>query len=256
MKTKVYRKRQAGAKRVYRKKTRMFKSVRDIASCTVVRTLTPSNTNQMYSFDTINLVDYDRASAIAQNYQRFRITGVTVTWKPVYDTYAQGGTFSKANLYYIIDKTGSIPDNVTLESLKQSGARVRALDEKPISVRWRPSVLEENQSSQPLVATFPGPSGYKTSPWLATNQNASNPGVWTANSTNHLGIKFYIEQAGNSTIPIPMDIKVEFQFIKPLLASLSSTPALGLSYAKLDASPDGVEGGSDGITVQLAKTTL
>lgn len=235
------------------RKTRMYKSVRDIASCSVVRTLTPANANQIYSFDTIRLSDYQRAVAVAANYQRFRITGIKLTWKPVFDTYALPtvGGYAKPNLYYIIDKSGSIPDNVTLEGLKQSGAKVRAIDEKPISVRWRPSVLTENQAYDGQT-TFSGPSGYKTSQWLSTNQNNTNSTAFVANQTNHLGIKFYIEQQGNGgqqvATPFPMDIEVEFQFIKPMIAGLvSSLGALGISYATVDNSPDGVVGGTDGV---------
>lgn len=248
-------KQKKGAKKGRGHKTSMFRSVADKASCTVTRTLTPVNANQMYAYDAIRLADYTRASGIAQYYQRFRITGVTLTWKPVFDTYAlnvgaPAVGFQKPNLYYIIDKNGSLPDNVTLEALKQSGAKVRALDEKPVPVHWKPAVLEENQAGAP---GFAGPSGYKTSPWLSTNQQNANPGLWVPNSTNHQGIKFYIEQSGNGgsqySIPFPLDITVEFEFIKPMIGNLiSSTPALGLSYAELDNSPDGIVGGSDGIT--------
>lgn len=230
-----------------------------MASLSCARTLTPANANQMYSFDTFQLANFDRASSVAQSYQRFRMTGIKLTFKPVLDTYAisAGGViYGKANLYYIIDKLGSIPDNVTLEALKQAGARCIALDEKPIHIRWRPSVLEENQATSG-GPSFSGPSGYKTSPWLSTNQQNSNSGSWAANNTNHLGIKFYIEQAGNGgaqvATPFPMDATCEFQFIKPVWGSLAQQPALGLTYATIDASPDGVEGGSDGITLPLAK---
>lgn len=237
----------------------MYKSVRDVAGCSVTRTLTPANANQIYSFDTIRLTDFQRAAQIAQNYQRFRITGVRLTWKPVFDTYAlpSVGGYAKPNLYYIVDKSGSIPDNVTLEGLKQAGAKVRAIDEKPISVKWRPSVLTENQAYDGQT-TFSGPSGYKTSPWLSTNQNNTNSTAFNANQTNHLGIKFYIEQQGNGgqqvATPFPMDIEVEFQFTKPMIAGLvGAMSAMGISYPAVDASPDGVEGGSDGVSIPLAK---
>lgn len=225
--------------------------VREYASCSVNRTVEENNANQMYSFDTIKLEDYTRAVQIAQSYQRFRIKKVTLTFKPIFDTYSATGAtaLQKPNLYYLIDKMGALPDNVTLEDLKQAGAVSKAFDEKPIYVSWRPSVLIENQASQAVGPTFPGPSGYRISPWLATNQNASNGGAWVANTTNHLGIKFYIEQQNNggaTAFTMPMDIKVEFEFCKAVWANLSSTPALGLVYKQPNHSPDGVEGGADG----------
>lgn len=42
----------------------------------------------------------------------------------------------------MIDKAGAIPTNITLEGLKKMGAKPRALDEKPIVIGWKPSVLE------------------------------------------------------------------------------------------------------------------
>lgn len=225
--------------------------VREYASCSVNASLADANANQMYTYDTIKLADFSRAVQIAQSYQRFRIKKVTLTFVPSFDTYeATGaGAVQKPNLYYIIDKAGALPDNVTLEALKQAGAVAHPLDEKQVYVSWRPSVLVENQAYQTGGGpTFPSPSGYRVSPWLATNQNASNPGAWTASMINHLGIKFYIEQ-GNfaAAYAFPIDIKVEFEFTKAIWSSLSSTPAIGLTFKALNDSPDGVVGGKDGI---------
>lgn len=252
MKKRSYRPRRY-AKKSYKGK-RTYRTVRDIASCSVTNTLVEANANQMYAIDNTKLSDFSRAVQIAQGYQRFRITGVKLTVKPTLDTYAitaAGAIYQKPNLYYVVDKTGSLPDNITLASLKQAGARSRVLDEKPFTIRWRPSVLTENQASVGGGPTFAGPSGYKTSPWLSTNQNSTNPGVWAPNETNHCGIKFYIEQVGNGgsqvAINFPMDLTVEFQFTKPLWQSLTSSPAKTIEYKAYNDSPDGVVGGADGI---------
>jgi len=228
------------ARRVARKT-----NVTDMASCSVVRSLADGRTNQMYSFDGIVLADYDRAVAIARNYQRYRITSVKVTWKPTFDTYSPATTNQKPNLYYMIDKNGSIPDNVTLEGLKQAGARPRAFDEKPISVTWKPAVLGESR----INAGTPQASTYITSPWLSTAQNPTSPLAWNPSDVSHQGLKWYMEQGpAGSLSTFFMEIEVQFQFIKPLFPSLSATPSLGISYAVLDNSPDGIEGGADGIT--------
>lgn len=221
-------------------------NVPDKASCSVTRTLALANTNQMYAFDSFQLADFQRASDIARNYQRFRMTGIKVTWKPVYDTYSAATPQQKPNLYYIVDKSGSLPDNITLEALKQSGARVVAFDEKPIHVRWRPSVLNETLN----IAGAPSASGFKVSPLLATNGNATNPGLWIPSTVAHQGLKWYME-AGGAAQTLNMEVEIQFEFFKPIYPSLAAAPALGLSYAKLDASPDGVEGGTDGITIPL-----
>lgn len=241
---KNYRKKRAPRRRRAGRKTN---NVSEKASCSVTRTLADIANNTMYSFDGIILADFPRARAIAENYQRFRMTGVKVTWKPTFDTYSPATANQKPFLYYMVDKSGSIPDNVTLEGLKQCGARPRALDEKPFSVTWKPAVLGESR----INAGIPQSANYLTSPWLSTNGNPTSPLLWTPSEVSHQGLKFYVEQAGAPQV-FSMEIEVQFEFLKPLFPSLSAVPAHGLVYAVLDASPDGIEGGSDGLTIPLA----
>lgn len=245
------------------KKAVVYRSVPDKASCSEVRTLAPANANQIYAFTTFALSDFTRAAGIAQYYQRFRMVGVKVTWKPNFDTFAlnaaaPGTGYQKANVYYIVDKTASLPNNITLEGLKAAGAKPHALDEKPIFARWRPAVLEENLAGGQGAGGFSGPSGFQLSPWLSTNQAANNPNVWNANDTSHQGIKFYIEQPGNggaqAATQFLMEVECEFEFTKPMIGNLyGAGEAIGLQYAVIDRSPDGVEGGSDGITIPIPK---
>lgn len=231
-------------RRQYRKKgLKKQRNTSEYASCSVVRTLAPAVTNQMYSFDGIILADYQRAVGIARNYQRYRISSVRVTWKPTFDSYTPATINQKPRVYYMIDKNGSIPDNVTLEGLKQCGARPRDLDERSVSAVWKPAVLGESR----INAGIPQASTYVVSPWLSTNQNPTSPLAWNPSDVSHQGLKFYIEAFGANQ-EVQMEIEVQFQFIKPLFPSLSSTPARGLVYAELDDSPDGVVGGSDTLT--------
>lgn len=216
------------------------------ATCSVVRTLGGGATNTMFAYNTFNLADYDRAVAIARNYQRYRITGIKLTFKPEYDTFAAGGTVAKPNLYYMIDKSGSIPDNVTLEGLKQAGAKPHAFDEKPISVSWKPSVLNEVQ----IAGGIAQGAGYKISPLLSTDATPGNLGAWNPSRVNHLGIKWYMECA-NTALGVNLEAEIQFEFYKAVMPSLAAVPAKGLEYAVLDQSPDGVEGGTDGITIPL-----
>lgn len=218
------------------------KNVVDKASCSVVRTLAVGSTNTMYSFDNFQLKDFDRATLIAQGYQLYKMTGVKVTWKPEYDTYAAGLGATKPFLYHMVDKSGSIPDNITLEALKQAGARPRAFDEKPISVTFKPAVLNAVLNS--VAASTYG--GYRVSPLLSTNQNATTAGAWQPSAISHQGLKWYIDTAG-SALNVIMEVEVQFQFFKPLWQSIASAPAKGLTYAEINDSPDGVVGGNDGV---------
>jgi len=232
------------------RKSNKTKNVREFASCSVVRTLDPNAYvgNQMYSFDAFMLRDFDRAVGIAKNYQRFRMTGIKVTWKPVFDTYSPTTPNQKPNLYFMIDKSGSIPDNVTLEGLKQAGARPHALDERPLTCTFKPAVLGESR----VNAGLPQAANYLTSPWLSTNSNPTGPGVWNPSDVTHQGLKWYVEQGGVPAQLVYVEVEIQFEFIKPLFPALSATPAKGLMYANLDASPDGIEGGLDGISIPLA----
>jgi len=242
-KSKAPGRRRKGGKRVQRKKA----NVPDMAKCSVVRTLADIRTNTMYSYDEFQLVDFQRAVNIASNYQRFRMTNIKITWKPNFDTYSPATSNQKPYIYAMVDRSGSIPDTVTLEGLKQAGARPRALDEKPFSVNWKPAVLGESR----VTAGIPQAANYLISPLLSTNGNPTSPGAWTASTVSHQGLKFWIDQPGGVTETIKVEVEIQFEFYKPLFPSLSSVPAQGLMYAKIDASPDGVEGGSDGMTVPL-----
>lgn len=235
-----------------RRAARATSNVKDYASCSVVRTLADVYVNnQMYSFDNFALADYDRAVSIARNYQRYRMTGIRVTWKPVFDTYSPATANQKPNLYYMIDKNGSIPDTVTLEGLKQAGARAHRFDEAPLSVTFKPAVLGEAR----INAGIPQAATYVVSPWMSTAQNPTAPGAWNPSEVSHQGIKWYLEQGGASQ-KVYVEIEIQFEFIKPLFPTLAATAAAGLQYAVLDNSPDGVEGGTDGITLHLTSPSL
>lgn len=244
----MVRKKQAPGRPRRRRVQRKTNNVPDKASCSVVRSLDPNAfvANQMYSFDSFMLIDFRRAVSIASNYQRYRITGVKVTWKPVYDTYSAATPQQKPRLYYIIDRSGALPDNITLESLKQSGARPHNFDEKPISVTFKPSVLGEILNNNGAGSA----ASYKISPLLSTNGNATNPGLWQPSIVAHQGLKWYME-AGGAAQTLQMEVELQFEFFKPIFTELAAAPAGKLLYAVADASPDGIEGGTDGISIPL-----
>lgn len=221
-----------------------YQTVRDSASLTCTATLNPLSTNTPIVVNGTNLSQFSRAVAVAKGYQRYRITGLKLTFKPAYDTYAQNtGALQKPYMYYIIDKSDMIPNTFTLEALKQAGAKPRALDEKPISIFWRPSVVNESEQGGTAIAGV----SYKVSPWLSTNID-NNTATWNPSTVLHLGAKIYFDQAGgNSTVNAEME--VQFQFIKPFYYFMPSTvPPQVATIATIDNSPDGIVGGSDGIS--------
>lgn len=243
-------KKSAPKKQNRRRRGNKTKNVREYASMSCVRSLTFINSNTLYFFNAIQLSDFTRAVTVASAYQKYRMSGVTLTIKPNQDSYTTvaAGAPQKPNLYYMIDKSGSIPTAVTLEALKQMGAKPFALDEHPFPITWKPAVLTADQNSAGTVSA----SQYKVSPWLSTNANPTG-GAWTPSAIDHQGIKIYIEQTG-ATTAYNLEIEVQFEFCKPLLPALGAIAGTPLQYATLDASPDGVEGGSDGISIPFGVT--
>jgi len=238
-----------------RKVARKTNNVSEYASLSCSRTMTivPPNpgatvANQMYAYSDFKLADFPRAVVVAGAYQHYRISGIKLTFKPVYDTFAPGGA-QKQFLYYMIDKADAVPTTVTLEGLKQMGARPKSYDEKPVPITWKPSVVMDAE-----VGVAGTPAAYKVSPWLSTNANSGAPGFWTASRISHKGIKWYIEAPG---IPaegqtVYVEVELQFEFKKPLVQiSPSATEARQGAYPELDNSPDGVVGGTDGITLKM-----
>lgn len=225
-----------------RKRATRAKNVPDKASLSVTTTLTQGGstqhgTNQLFVNRSTNLAMFPRAQGVAQHYQHFRIKKLTMVFKPNVDTFAAvGGGYQKINFYYMIDKGGSVPANISLEGLKQMGAKPRAMDEKPITVSWRPSVRTLEQSQLGAGEA----SAYKISPWLNTNKNGAGPGVFQPNGIEHWGIYFYAEQQGDRAA-YGVEITAEFEFKKPVYtALLSETEAIQVKPAVIDTSSNGI----------------
>lgn len=199
-------------------KKRGFKparNVQDYAGVSETFTLTGLTANVMYQKRDFTLNGSPRAQAVATAYQHYRIKKVTMRFKPQIDTFIGGGGFAVPNLFYMIDKSGSIPTNVVLPALKSMGAKPHRFDDKTIVVSWRPSVLTATASAPGVDAQ----TQYKISPWLSTNANTLNPGPYAPSSVDHLGLFWYLEQAGAAT-GYTIEVTVEYQFKKPLNSTI------------------------------------
>lgn len=237
------------------KRARRARDVPDMASLSVKRSLQTGappgpgfNTNTLYSLMNTQLIDFTRATQVAAAYQHYRIKKITLTFKPSSDTFtAAAGAVSKPNLYYMIDKSGAIPTNATLEALKQMGAKPIQLDEKNLTVSWRPSVLESVMYAAGGVGA-PASSKYKISPWLTTTADNVSPGVFVPSGIDHLGCYWFVDQLLNPIgYQYTVECEVQFQFKKPLINLTSSVAAIPARVATLNDSADGVVGGGDGV---------
>lgn len=248
---KMYRKR-AAAKKLIKKRTKRT-NVPDRASLSETRTVVASGgniVNTLYSLMNTSLDQFTRAPLVAQGYQHYRIKNISMKFKPPFDSFVSGTTvgFSKPYLYHMIDKSGAIPTNITLEGLKQMGAKPRALDERPLLVSWAPAVLQQELTSGGGAPTSQG-AAYKISPWLNTS-NISVSSPWNPSTVDHLGVYWYLEAQANGQPPTfyyEIDVEVQFEFKKPLITrSVSSTHAIAVQLAVENDSSDGIVGGPDG----------
>lgn len=246
-------KKRAVAKRSARpRKARKSTNVAEYASLSETRSIVAPGTNNlvnvMYSLMNTSLDQFTRAPLVAQAYQHYRIKNIALRLKPSSDTYISGTTVgtSKPYLYYMLDKAGALPTNITLEGLKQMGAKPRAFDEKQLTISWSPSVLQDVLTVGGAAPVSQG-SAYKISPWLNTaNVTVGSP--WNASTVDHLGVYWMVEAPVSGTATAyEIDCEVQFEFKKPLIArSVSSTHATAVVFATENDSPDGIVGGPDG----------
>lgn len=238
---KAYKQLLRNRRRMRRRGFRPARGVPEWASVTESVALTnltglPYNMNTMFGLNGTNLSQFlSRAVPVAQAYQHYRIKRIRLEFKPQYDTFtpsagAAGTGVLVPSLFYMINKSGSIPTNPTIDNLRAMGAKPIRFDDKIIKVDWRPSVLGENAGVLGDIG-----SSYKISPWLSTNANANNPGVWNPSTVQHLGIYFIVARPGTlppdvAELSYDVQITVEFQFKKPLVKVVAGSPE-ALEYA-------------------------
>lgn len=226
---------------------------------------TSASPSQSYGLYNFSLTTSPRAVQVARAYQEYRIASVKAIFKSCADTFESLGVSTGANpsvpyLYTMIDRTGTF-DNAATNSLtlKQAGAKPRRLDDKPITVTWKPTVMIGSGDD----ASPPGPApvlelaaAYKTSPWLTTNANANEPtGSWAANSVDHMGLVFAAECPRG---PLPVQVCtvsfiITYEFRRPfwtVAPSENALPSIRVDIDKL-GNPTGFKGISEGEVVNV-----
>lgn len=206
-------------------------------------------TGNVYGMYNFALTNSQRAVAVAQGYQYYRIAKVHLLVKPNADTYDAyqvatlpnpPGYFGMPYLYYMIDKAGAFDNaGTSLATLKAAGAKGIIINEKSVNIQFKPAVqIGSSDSGAP-----PGPApvlelaaAFKTSPWLTTNANSVEPGNnWVANSVDHMGITLGVEsQRQTGSWPAAnVTITIEYEF-KKALWSVPAPPPGQETYSKSD----------------------
>jgi len=174
-------------------------------------------------FRSISLADlvYDRAQTVASAFQEFRVKYIKLTFRPNADTFPAVAGNSIPNLYFMIDKSNSIPTNADANTFFSMGARPRRMDDKNLTYTWLPTALVSTLIAPNVTTT----AQIKTRPWLSTNANSQNPGAgWAPNQTDHLGCAFYVTKINpNDKLEYNVDVEVVFQFRKPVWKGGSSS---------------------------------
>lgn len=200
--------------------------VRDQAGVTVTQNTFAVNANTMYTLRNFSLSNNVRASTVAQGYHYYRIKNVILKWIPYFDTFAAGTSagLGVPQLYYMIDKTGSIPNNADLNTLKKMGAKAHRFDDRNVTTSFKPAVLLDSNDNAAGPAPITVAAGVaKTSPWLPTNMNAGALAPFVINSVDHRGITFYIQaQNFNANQCGALEITINYEYKKPLWVSPST----------------------------------
>lgn len=230
MKGKQTNKRRTNRKYKGRRKHAHKKTLSDIARVKVVQNSYPITANQMYSLENFSLTNSTRASTVAQGYQYYRIRQVKVIFTAYFDTYLSGTSagLGVPQLFAMIDKTGTIAPNASLNDLKKMGAKPRRFDDKNIVYQFAPAVLLNSNEVDNGAVTNVFAGAYKVSPWLPTNQNAGSlTNNFVINSVDHRGLRFYIQGANLAQNNIgELSLEIEYEFKKPFWPSPTSTEQL------------------------------
>lgn len=209
--SKKYRgKRSVGGKR------KRSSTVPERASMSVTRGYTLLTTNQAYRFYDIQLSQYMRAINTAKSFQLYRIKSAMLRLSPLADTFSPGAGSSVPYAYFQVDRTRDIQNIRTAMEFKQLGCKAHRLDDKIVTFKWKPSVLNTTLDNAGAPG---GGSGvfnqYKISPWIRCRDETGEPGIWNADTTDHLGLMLFVENSGGADVSFKAELVVEFEFKKP-----------------------------------------
>lgn len=175
-------------------------------------------------------LQFNRAQAVAEQYQQFRIAYVKLIFRPSADTFpiAAGNTIPQ--LYFQMNKYQSLVPGAGLNNLLDMGCRPIRFDDKNITRAWKPVVLLGADTTNALIPNTA--SAVKITPWLSTNAFANTPTTWSPSIVEHLGCVFYVTKPNPATptINYNVDVEVVFQFRRPLSIPVDSQPYIQLGH--------------------------
>lgn len=218
----LYKKRKAPRRRVYKKRSA---NLPEWGSGSFTRPLVnPANSSAVFNANTvyrlydIAIAQFPRATLMASAHQQYRITKVALRFKPLVDTFTAGGAETVPNLYYLIDKAQSLNPLTGIPTLKNSGCTPKRLDDKMITARWSPGVIESVNTTTAGGGAF---AKVQTSPWLNTTDDPFATPV-VISTVDHKGITWGVEQVIGQSGNYMVDLTIEVQFRKAAMEPSSS----------------------------------
>lgn len=177
-------------------------------------------TNMLYTLYDINLTQFDRLSQLSQCYQYYRITKIEIKFKPFADTFTNAAANSVPYLLWLIDRNENFDFAANgFQQIRDAGCKPIRFDDKTITVRWKPTVLQTLPSDNfnpPVGTTF---MNSRISPWLPTNRYAGQelaPYQWNSSTVPHRGLVYGVQQdIQTSAWQYGTEITVHCQFKKP-----------------------------------------
>jgi len=159
-----------------------------------------------------------RAQSIAPNFGLYRIARVVFKFKPWFDTFIStnygaggAGAVSVPNLYWKMNRFADQPAAFTADDLKTMGAKPLRLDDKTLTVSYKPSILVDQASGGSHSGSV------KISPWLNTDDAPDTPN-FALSTTEHYGHFFIVECAvnGNGSTPVgTWEATIYYEFKNP-----------------------------------------
>lgn len=189
--------------------------VRNTAS--ILETFTTSVDDGTLNFLQHQLADlmYDRAQAVAQAFQEYRIKYIKYKFQPSADTFTPAAGNTIPQLYFMLDKANAIPTNATIGTLQDMGCSPIRFDNRNIVKAYKPCVLTADK----VTVTASAAAQTRVSPWLSTNNYSAGGGTgWSPSQVDHFGAAFFVTQMNPATpkIKYNVDVTACFEFRKPL----------------------------------------
>lgn len=193
-----------------------------------------SSLPNIVQFNTFSLGQFDRAKALAPQFQYYRAKKVTYTYTPLYNTYQQGSPALKPYLYLHMNRT-QLPYGGGLPQLQHSGARPKpftSVVKLSYTPNWcSPGTVAVNPVAAPGLTDISNIGLQKQYAWLAcpvidtgtgasgdlTNTTIQNTSIYlqanaTTNNVTYNGHVSCVDQPGNISPVYNLLIQVHWEF--------------------------------------------